>query len=91
MLFGIGNLPPSWLEGKISLIPKADQYLAQPQVYRPIILLNIDYKILTTDLLVRMLHGVLSKGINLDQTGFLKNRQFGDNIRRVVNLIDYIN
>lgn len=83
------ELPTSWTEGKIFLIPKAGKDQTQPQSHWPITLLNIDFKILTTIIAGRP-NGVLTKCIHLDQMGFLKNRQLGDNVTRVLNLIDYV-
>lgn len=74
--------------GKIILIPKSDKNLTQPQAYRSISLLNIDYKILAPILAAR-LNVVLSEGIYADQMGFLKNRQMRDNIQKVINLISH--
>lgn len=81
----------SWTGGKIILIPKLDRDRTQPQAYRLISLLNIDYKFLSTILAVR-LKVVIPRCIHLDEIGFLKIRKLGDNIRRVIiNLTDYVN
>ncbi len=54
--------------------------------YRPISLLNSDYKILTKMIALR-LERVLPSLIHMDQTGFIKNRSSFDNIRRLMNII----
>lgn len=77
------RVPMSWMEKKIMLIPKPEKNLTQPQTYRPISRLNLDYKILTTILAAR-LNLVLSKCIHMDQSGFLKDRQMEDNVKRVI-------
>lgn len=46
--------------------------------YRPISLLNQDYKIFTS-VLARRLENILPDIINLDQTGFVKRRKTRDN------------
>ena len=56
--------------------------------WRPISLLNTDYKIITKCLAIR-LQKVLPSLINSDQTGFLKGRYIGENIRTIADLIDY--
>lgn len=42
------GLPQTWRGAKLILIPKDGKYLAYPEAYRPISLLNTDYKILTS-------------------------------------------
>ena len=58
--------------------------------WRPISLLNIDYKILAKTLCKR-LHKVLENIISADQTGYLKQRSAVQNIRLVLDVIDYCN
>ena len=55
--------------------------------WRLISLLNTDYKIITKCLAIR-LQKVLPSLINSDQTGFLKGRYIGENIRTIADLID---
>ena len=47
---------------------------------QPISLLNVDYKILTKSIAKR-LEQVLPKIINSDQTGYIKGRFIGENVR----------
>ena len=56
--------------------------------YRPISLLNYDYKICTLALTLR-LQNVISKVISEDQTGYIKGRFIGQNIRLIEDVIDY--
>ena len=56
--------------------------------YRPISLLNVDLKILSHVLALR-LKKVLPKIINEDQTGYIKNRFIGLNLRQIQDIIDY--
>ena len=56
--------------------------------YRPISLTNTDYKILAFILSLR-LQKVLYKIINTDQTGYIKKRYIGTNIRLIDDIIDY--
>ena len=56
--------------------------------WRPISLLNTDYKILTTTLAKR-LQTILPKMINSDQTAYIKDRYIGQNIRLINDVIDF--
>ena len=56
--------------------------------WRPISLLNIDYKILAR-VLAERLQKILPKIISLDQQGYIKNRYIGYNIRQIQDVIDY--
>ena len=57
--------------------------------WRPISLLNTDYKIITNCIALR-LKRVLPSIIHSDQTGFLKGRYIGENIRLVLDVIEYV-
>ena len=57
--------------------------------YRPISLANIDYKILAF-VLANRLQNVLSKLISHDQTGYVKGRFIGFNIRKTLDIINYL-
>ena len=56
--------------------------------WRPITLLNCDYKIAAKSIATR-LKKILPYLINNDQTGFLKGRFIGENIRLINSVIDY--
>jgi exonuclease III len=74
--------------GIISLIPKGDKDPRFIKNWRPISLLNVDYKILTK-VLANKLKLVLESIIHQDQAAYVKGRQIGHNIRIVQDLIDY--
>ncbi len=74
--------------GIISLIPKKDKDLNYIKNWRPLTLLNTDYKILAKTLAKR-LKLCLDKLINKDQTGFMKNRFIGENIRKILDILEY--
>ena len=83
-----GELSIDQKRGIITLIPKKGKKRILLKNWRPITLLNTDYKILTKSLAIRI-RKVLSSIINCDQTGFLKERYIGENIRTISDLIDY--
>lgn len=84
--FQIGTLPPTLLRATVSLILKKDKDPLSCNSYRPISLINVDYKILSK-LLAKRLETVLPSVINPDQTGFIKGRYAFSNIRRLLNVI----
>lgn len=72
----------------ITLIPKPKKDLLLIDNWRPISLLNCDYKIIAT-IFAKRLKSVLKDIINETQSGFLKNRHISNNIRLVLDLLDY--
>jgi exonuclease III len=75
-----GELSVEQKRGIITLIPKKNKNRLLLKNWRPISLLNTDYKILAKFLAIR-LQEVLPTIINNDQTGYLKGRYIGQNIR----------
>lgn len=84
------SVPESWSLAVISLLLKKDKDPVNCSFYRPISLLNVDFKIIAKSL-ARRLETVLPYIVNPDQTGFVKSRYGTDNIRRVLNFIDHLN
>ncbi len=74
--------------GILSIIPKKDKDLRFLKNWRPLTLLNTDYKILTKLLALR-LQKVLPSIISNCQTGYLKGRYIGDNICTIFDVIEY--
>ena len=74
-------------QGIITLIPKAKKDPLKLKNWRPISLLNFDYKLLTKCLASR-LRKVIPDIIYSDQTGFMSNRYIGENINKILNLMD---
>ena len=77
-----GHLSVSQKRGIIKLIPKHDSELYFVKNWRPISLLNCDYKI-AAKAIANRLKRVLPRLIDHGQTGFLKGRFIGENIRLV--------
>ena len=67
------------------LLKKGDPLLLD--IFRPISLLNVDLKILS-HVLAQRLKKILSKLINEDQTGYIKNRFIWFNLRQIEDIID---
>ena len=76
-------------EGIIICIAKGDKPREYLNNWRPISLLNITYKIGSSCIASR-LKTVLPKLISEDQTGFIKGRYIGDNIRLLYDVIHYL-
>lgn len=86
--FSIGSLSTTQQEGVIICIPKGNKDREFIENWRPISLLNVIYKIGSTCIANR-LKLVLPSLINEDQTGFIKGRFMGDNIRLIYDIIQY--
>ena len=73
--------------GVVTLIPKADSDILKLTNWRPITLLNVDYKIASRAIATRI-QKVLPQLIHTDQTGFMKDRFIGQNIRLLCDLLE---
>ena len=82
-----GELSVSQKQGILTLLfKKGDRRVLDN--WRPISLLNIDYKILAR-VLSQRLQKVLHQIVSFDQTGYIRGRSASDNIRLVQDVIDY--
>ena len=84
--FSTGTLSIGQKRGIISLIPKKNKDKCLLEKLRPISLLNIDYKILTKAIAKR-LEKVLPRVINPNQTGYIKGRFIGENVRLIQDIM----
>ena len=82
-----GELRISQRRGVITLTPKEDGSLLDLSNWRPITLLNADLKIATKAIAKRLEH-VLPNLIHSDQTGFVKGRYIGENIRLIADVME---
>uniref|UniRef100_A0A803SM80 Reverse transcriptase domain-containing protein n=1 Tax=Anolis carolinensis TaxID=28377 RepID=A0A803SM80_ANOCA len=80
--------PDSWKTGEIIVIHKDQTEKTDIRNYRPITLLNTDYK-LFTNILATRLKIFLNEWIGEEQSGFLPKRSLKDNIRTVIDAIEY--
>ena len=81
--YNTGTLSITQRRGIIKLIPKKDADSHFIKNWRPLTLLNCDYAI------ANRIKTVIPKLINNDQTGFLKGRFIGENIRLIDSIIKY--
>ena len=72
----------------ICLIPKDDCCLIELSNWRPLTLLNVDYEILAK-VIGQRIESTLSSLIHTDQTGFVKGRFIGQNVRLLNDIIEY--
>ena len=86
--FETGQLSISQRRGIVKLIPKKDAELILIKNWRPLTLLNCDYKIASKAIASRI-KTFLPKLISDDQTGFLKGRCISENIRLLDIVIKY--
>ncbi len=84
--FVVKELPKTLEEAYISLILKNGKSPDRCCSYRPIALLNVDWKLLSKILSMR-LELFLPTIIGTDQTGFIQSMNSSDNIRHLLNVI----
>ena len=85
-----GSLSKTHRNSIITLILKDKDNQNNLDYWRPISLLNVDYKIISKCISLR-LRKVLPSIIHMDQTCSIKNRTIIDNIHLLRNVIDYVN
>ena len=86
--FVTGNLPLTCRQGIITLLPKKDKNRSLLKNWRPLSLLNCDYKCIAKIIAFRI-KTILPKIINNDQTGFMKGRFIGENIVKLLDIMEF--
>ena len=86
--FRCGKLSNSARKGLIALIPKKDKDILQLKAWRPLTLLNMDYKILSKTI-AESIKTILPSIICEEQTGFLKGHNIQENLRRTFEVVHY--
>lgn len=85
-----GEISQEQCRGILCLIPKKEKDRLTLANWRPITLLNVDFKIFTKCLAMRLVEA-LQEIIDGSQTGFMPGRYIGENIRTTQDIIDYCN
>ena len=86
--FDTGKLSVEQRRAILTLLPKGEKDIRYLKNWRPLSLLNTDYKILTKTLATR-LQKVIPKLVSPDQTGCVKGRYIGENIRILFDVLEY--
>ena len=84
------NMTELQKQGTITLLLKPNKDVSFLSNWRPISLLNVDYKI-ATKTIANIIKPVLNSIISSNQTGFIKGRYIGENIRLISEVLDYVN
>ena len=82
-----GESATSQKQGVITLIEKEGKDTLNIKNYRPITLLNVDYKILSKVLAKRIKEVLNDFIIHHDQVGYIKNRNIGEAVRLIDDLL----
>ena len=83
-----GTLSNSQKQAVITLLEKKGKDRSYLKNWRPVSLLNVDYKIASKALANRIIE-YLPSLIHENQTGFIKNRNISDSIRTLLDVVDY--
>ena len=85
-----GSLTELQRQSVITLLPKHNKDTTMLSNWRPISLLNVDYKLASKTIANRIKKHIKSI-IHETQTGFIKGRFIGENVRLIFDTIDYLN
>ena len=84
-----GSLTELQKQSIITLIPKQNKDITTLDNWRPISLLNVDYKI-AAKVIANRVKNIITEIIDHSQTGFIKGRYIGENIRLLFEIIDKV-
>ena len=82
--------PPLWIFVDNSKAPKTGKPCHSLKGWRPISLLNVDYKIISTAIANRFKE-VIDRIIHPSQSAYIKGRYIGENTRLVYDIISHVN
>ena len=85
-----GTFPNSFYEATITLIPKPDKDNTKKENYRPVLLTNVDAKILNK-ILANRIQQHIKKLMHHDQVRFIPRMQGFFNIHKSIDMIYHIN
>jgi hypothetical protein len=83
-----GQFHDGFLNGLLTLLKKESQFDGMMKNFRPLSLMNVDYKIITKVLSTR-LKKVMNKIIHYNQSSGIPGRTIHDNIHLIRSIIDY--
>ena len=86
--YNVNSLSETQTQGLITCIPKGNKPKEYLKNWRPITLLNTVYKI-GTGCIANRIKSFLPKLIHTDQSGFIKDRYIGENLRLIYDLLHY--
>ena len=84
-----GMLHETARRGIICLIPKKERDPLLVKIWRPIMLLNTDYKILAKLIAIRM-KTILDDIISPCQTGHMEGRFIDKNLHKLIDIIEFV-
>ena len=84
------TFPKSFYEATITLIPKPDKDNTKKEKYRPILLMNIDAKILNK-ISANRIQQHIKKFLHHEQAGFVPVMQGFFSVHKSINVIHHIN
>ena len=86
--YNVNSLSETQTQGLITCIPKGNKPKEYLKNWWPITLLNTVYKI-GTGCIANRIKSFLPKLIHTDQSGFIKDRYIGENLRLIYDLLHY--
>jgi hypothetical protein len=86
--YACGEMSTSQRQAIITLIDKKGKDRSQLKNWRPISLLNVDYKI-ATKTIARRMQTVLPSIIHHSQAGFVDGRLIGESVRTVADILEF--
>ena len=86
--FKVNRMHTTARQGIISIIPKKGRDILLIRSWRPIVLLCVDFKVISK-VISNRIREVLNTIIHTDQNGFVPGRNISNNIRKAYDVLDY--